>query len=144
MLHAIDRRASARDGRALHGGRFSYVLRILIIEDDEQVRRFLKRVLSREGYRVTAVATGRHALQVLRETATDVVLVDMSIPDIDGPCLVRQIASEFLFVKAIALSGEMTAPMRSLAIRSGAAATAPKPITCRELCSVIRSVSDVP
>ena len=63
----------------------AYAPRILIVEDDASVRRLFEHVLSEDGYYVTSVGTGRHALLVLRDVAFDAVIVDMSLPDLDGP-----------------------------------------------------------
>jgi DNA-binding NtrC family response regulator len=58
--------------------------RVLIIEDDEQVRQFLTECLSRAGYDVKAAATGRAALAMLETTMFDAALLDIHLPDMLG------------------------------------------------------------
>jgi len=111
----------------------SYAPRILVVEDDGIVRQFLETVLGQDGYYITAVATGRHALRIVREMHFEVVLVDMSLPDWDGPNLIREILSDLPHLKTLAMSGAMGASMRGLAIQAGADAICQKPVTPEEL-----------
>jgi hypothetical protein len=60
---------------------------------------FFERVLSADGYYVTDVATGRHALRCLRDTAFDLIVIDMSLPDIDGFLLQRPCCSRDLVLR---------------------------------------------
>lgn len=120
----------------------AYAPRVLIVEDEDPVRRLFEQILSEDGYYVTAVATGRHALQVVRDTTFDVAIVDMGLPDGDGPDLVRNIVSEFPHIHAVALSGEMGTGMSRLARQAGAVWTAQKPITPQELRNAIYGLLD--
>ena len=58
--------------------------RILIVEDDPTLRRILLDNLLFEGYRAEAVADGRSALNHVRSSAPDLVVLDLTLPDIDG------------------------------------------------------------
>lgn len=119
-----------------------YAPRILIVEDDASVRRLFEHVLSEDGYYVTSVGTGRHALLVLRDVAFDAVIVDMSLPDLDGPEVLREIASEFPHIKAVAISGAMERHMQHEARVAGAVASFQKPITPKNLRNVVYTVLD--
>jgi len=57
---------------------------ILVVEDDVVVCRTLCRLLRREGYAVTYVSEGRQALQSAQSTLPDLVLLDLTLPDMDG------------------------------------------------------------
>jgi two-component system, OmpR family, response regulator MprA len=59
-------------------------MRVLVIEDDPQMRSLLTRSLSYEGYQVEAVASGREAIQRVDIAAPDLVLLDLMLPDVDG------------------------------------------------------------
>ena len=58
--------------------------RILIVEDDPTLRRLLRDNLVFEGYRVEAVADGKSAIAHVRSSAPDLVVLDLTLPDIDG------------------------------------------------------------
>ena len=66
---------------------------ILVIEDDDNVRKLLRRSLEGLGYGVLAAATSREAIAVYREhgDVIDAVLCDVVLPDVGGPDTVRQI-----------------------------------------------------
>jgi len=58
--------------------------RILIIEDDEEILRVLKRVLTYEGYIVDTALTGKAGLTLASEQAPDLVILDLMLPNMDG------------------------------------------------------------
>lgn len=58
--------------------------RVLIVEDDDELRRFLLALLRDRGLTVDAAENGRTALDLLRETQYSVVLLDLVLPDIEG------------------------------------------------------------
>lgn len=66
-------------------------LRILVIDDDEDICLYLKEFLSGEGYRVTTVTKPLDALPEIREGRHQIVLLDVRMPDIDGIQLLREI-----------------------------------------------------
>jgi len=66
-------------------------LRILVIDDDEDICLYLKEFLSREGYRVTTVTRPMDALPEIKEGRHQVVLLDVRMPEVDGVQLLREI-----------------------------------------------------
>ena len=66
-------------------------LRILVIDDDEDICLYLKEFLSREGYRVTTVTKPRDALPEIKEGRHQIVLLDVRMPEINGVELLRQL-----------------------------------------------------
>ena len=58
--------------------------RILIVEDDPTLRRVLRDNLIFEGYRVDAVSDGKSAINYVRASAPDLVVLDLTLPDFDG------------------------------------------------------------
>jgi two-component system cell cycle sensor histidine kinase/response regulator CckA len=117
-------------------------IRILIVEDEAGVRRFFQRILSEDGYLVTGAGTGGHARLLLRETGFDAAVVDMSLPDEDGPDLIRHMRSDYPFLAILACSGNMAGSMRKLAIAAGATALFEKPISARKLQEAVYAVLD--
>jgi CheY-like chemotaxis protein len=116
--------------------------KVLIVEDEPAVRRLFQRILSEGGYQVQVSGTGRHARLLLRDSTFDLVLADMSLPDVDGPDLIRDIVADYPFVRILACSGTMLGSMRELALGAGAAAVFEKPITARKLLEAVSRVID--
>ena len=59
-------------------------MRILIVDDDDQVRRFVSRALEGEGYDCQTAANGREAMKKIGSDTFDVVLLDVLMPEADG------------------------------------------------------------
>jgi DNA-binding response OmpR family regulator len=117
----------------------SYAPRILIVDDESEVRDFYEQALSEDGYYVTAVGTVRHGLRVLSDGEFQVIVLDLSLPDGDGLEVVRQIHGEYPRVSILAISGFMVGDMSSIALAAGATATLLKPtIPCEFLNTVYR------
>ena len=79
--------------------------RILIIDDEEQIRRVFKEMLRRFGYEVLEAANGEEGLALQREKTADLIITDVIMPDKDGLETIRQLRREFPEVKIIAISG---------------------------------------
>ena len=71
----------------------SMKLRVLVVDDDEDICLYLKEFLNREGYRVSAVTKPRDALPEIKEGKYQIVLLDVRMPDLDGVSLLREIRS---------------------------------------------------
>jgi DNA-binding NtrC family response regulator len=63
--------------------------RILVVDDDESIRNTMKAILNDEGYVVDVAATGRDAVQKTEESAYNVALIDIRLPDMEGVELLR-------------------------------------------------------
>lgn len=75
---------------------------ILIVEDEYKIRQVLNSYLVHAGYRVEEVENGLMALSILEQTAIDLVLLDLMLPDITGEELCKQIRSISPVPKALA------------------------------------------
>jgi DNA-binding response OmpR family regulator len=114
-----------------------YAPRILIVDDEPSVRTFFDRVLSEDGYYVDAVGTARQALRALGDGAFEVVLVDISLPDIDGVKLMRQMRMDAPYLRILATSGFLVGTMVDVVMMAGATATLEKPTTPDELRNAV-------
>jgi putative nucleotidyltransferase with HDIG domain len=118
--------------------------KILFVEDDGILREAAKRILADEGYEVTTVANGREALDALKEASPDLIVSDISMPELDGFALLDAVrASEtgltipFLFISA------NTDPQKvSKARRHAADDYIFKPFEVSELLDAVRSRLD--
>jgi CheY-like chemotaxis protein len=68
--------------------------RILIVDDDEEVRKFLETLLSIEGYQVQAASDGNQALELVRKNAPDIIITDLMMPGSGGYDVVRALQTE--------------------------------------------------
>ena len=66
--------------------------RVLVVDDDEAIRRVVRLVLQREKYQVGVAATGRQGLDSLASQTPDLIILDLSLPDIGGLELSRSYA----------------------------------------------------
>ncbi|HEU0035179.1 MAG TPA: response regulator [Kofleriaceae bacterium] len=109
---------------------------ILIIDDDEAVRRFLRTVLNGQGYRTVEAATVGAGIDVLTNTEPDVVLLDLGLPDGDGVDVLRAMPERH--VPVIVLSARGQEGDKVVALDSGADDYLTKPFGSSELLARIR------
>ena len=122
-------------------------LRVLVVEDDDDTREFLKRLLESHGAGVTAVANAKQALDAFARGAPEVMVSDIGLPEIDGFELmqrVRQLANDAAQgVPAIALTAFARAEDRTRALRAGYQAHLAKPVESAELLATIASFAEL-
>jgi len=82
--------------------------RILVVEDNAAVRYIVVRLLATAGYDVTETATAKDALQAWHEGGIDLVLTDVSLPDMNGFEMILQIRAHAPGYPIIAMSGRET------------------------------------
>lgn len=82
-------------------------MKILIVDDDEQVRRFVSRALVDEGFDCETASNGRHAIEQISAGKYDIVLLDVLMPEADGVQVLNEMRNLSLgeSVKVIAMSG---------------------------------------
>lgn len=78
---------------------------ILLIDDEDQVRRLFQIVLEGAGYRVLTAESGQHGLRLLQHQEVDLILVDIFMPDMDGLELIQLLRKTRPASKIIAISG---------------------------------------
>ncbi len=79
--------------------------RILIIEDEEMMREFLRELLEEAGYQVEEAENGVVGVELYRKAPADLVITDLFMPEKDGIEAVLELQSDFPEVKIIAVSG---------------------------------------
>ncbi len=112
--------------------------RILVVDDDPQIRRVLKVTLSGQGYEVDDAKNGEVALEKVRELRFDLVLLDMNMPGIDGleACRAIREGSEIAIVMLTVRDNEADAVA---ALDAGADDYVTKPFGTPELLARIRA-----
>jgi two-component system, cell cycle sensor histidine kinase and response regulator CckA len=81
--------------------------RILVVDDEELVRTHLRRLLERRGFHVLDVADGKAAIAAVKRTRPDVVLLDLSMRELDGVDVVRRLRAEGSHVPIVLCSGDL-------------------------------------
>src|SRR2546422_1930939 len=117
--------------------------RILVIDDQEAIRRIVRRSLEQEGHQVMDASDGEMGMQVLARHGADLVITDIFMPGQDGILTLRQVRTQFLGVKVIVISGGDSSGMLDLrkdAELLGAVKSLPKPFTAREIVDLVRRV----
>lgn len=112
---------------------------ILIVEDNELNREMLSRRLTRRGYTVVLAVDGEQGLAVARSSVPDLVLMDMSLPLIDGWEATRRLKSDpaLRHIPVIALTAHAMANDRDKALQAGCDDYDTKPIELPRLLAKI-------
>ena len=113
---------------------------ILVVDDEESIRKLLETILTAEGYDVCAAADGREAVEVMRQRNIDLVITDLVMPESEGLETIQTLRGGQPALKIIAMSGAFGGKFLSAAIKLGASATLLKPIGRDRLLSTVRDV----
>ena len=114
-------------------------LRILVVDDEKAIRRFLKASLSSHGYNVFESATGREALERSVSSHPDVIILDLGLPDVDGIEVIRKIRKRAK-TPIIVLSVREDASDKIAALNLGADDYLTKPFSIGELLARLKAV----
>lgn len=106
---------------------------ILVVEDDPSVAAVLRRVLSRLDPGIACVSTGAAAVSRLGMGGIRLVVLDLSLPDLDGTDVCRRVREDGFSGRILALSARYGASVPGLALRAGADEFMPKPFTITDL-----------
>jgi two-component system KDP operon response regulator KdpE len=115
------------------------VMTALLIEDEKEIRRLLRRVLPNYGYRLVEAATGRDGLEKLTENMPDFVLLDLGLPDCDGMEIIRKMR-KWTSVPIIVLSARDREQVKVKSLDNGADDYLTKPFSLNELLARMRRV----
>jgi CheY-like chemotaxis protein len=103
--------------------------RVLVIDDDEIIRRLLAVILEKQGYEVDAAASGADALERLEALAPHLVLIDATMPDMDGYEVCRRIGASAVARPHLVMMSAAAGPEeRDRAREAGADEFVAKPI----------------
>lgn len=111
---------------------------ILLIEDEPEIRRFLRTTLPAHGYRLREATTGQDGLTEAKARNPDLILLDLGLPDLDGTDVIRQVR-EWAQVPIIVLSARDQEQAKVAALDLGADDYVMKPFGVNELLARIRA-----
>jgi two-component system KDP operon response regulator KdpE len=113
--------------------------RILVIDDERQIRRFLRIALEAQGYEVLEAATGREGLALAATRTPELVILDLGLPDLDGHAVLAELRG-WSPVPVIVLSVRAAEGEKVRALDDGANDYVTKPFGIEELTARIRVV----
>jgi two-component system KDP operon response regulator KdpE len=113
--------------------------RILVVDDEERMVRFIRLNLEHDGFQVSEAFNGKQAVQRLRDVNPDLILLDVMMPDLDG-FEVLEMVREISNVPVIMLTAKGEEDDRVRGLEKGADDYITKPFSPRELVSRVRAV----
>ena len=113
--------------------------RILVVDDEERMVRFIRLNLEHDGFQVSEAFNGKQAVQRLRDVNPDLILLDVMMPDLDG-FEVLEMIREISNVPVIMLTAKGEEDDRVRGLEKGADDYVTKPFSPRELVSRVRAV----
>jgi len=113
--------------------------RILVVDDEERMVRFIRLNLEHDGFQVSEAFNGKQAVQRLRDVNPDLILLDVMMPDLDG-FEVLEMVREISNVPVIMLTAKGEEDDRVRGLEKGADDYVTKPFSPRELVSRVRAV----
>jgi DNA-binding response OmpR family regulator len=113
--------------------------RILVVDDEERMVRFIRMNLEHDGFQVVEAFNGKQAIDKLRETTPDLILLDVMMPDLDGFDVLETIR-EHSNVPVIMLTAKGEEDDRVRGLELGADDYVTKPFSPRELVSRVKAV----
>lgn len=119
------------------------MLKLLLIEDNEQVWDFLSRRLQKRGFEVLLAYDGEAGLATARASQPDIVLLDMNLPLMDGWTVARSLRADpqSAQLKIIAMTAHAMAGDREKALEAGCNDYHPKPIDFPRLLTQIQELA---
>jgi len=112
--------------------------RILVVDDDENIRNTMKTILEDEGYIVDLAATGSEAIQKTKQTAYNVALLDIRLPDMEGVELLKMIKDTVPRTRKIMVTGYPSMQNAISALNKSADAYLIKPIDIENFLNIIK------
>lgn len=112
--------------------------RILVVDDEENMRVLLKRVLGKEGYQVECADLGKTALRLAKDNLFDLAVVDVCMPEMDGLEVLKKLKSINRQLPVVIISAYPSWGRKQAAERMGCAAYLSKPVDMKYLKQLIK------
>ena len=115
-------------------------VRVLVVDDDPNIRRMMIAALRRDGYTFIEATNGKEALDVMRQWQPQVVILDLMMPIVSGWDVLRERSADphLQSIPVIVVSANRSAELAS-AVDKGICAFLPKPFDINVLSSLVRS-----
>jgi two-component system KDP operon response regulator KdpE len=113
---------------------------ILVADDEPRILKLFTRLLSDDGYSVTAVDSGEAAVRVLKEQPVDLLILDLSMPEPDGFDVLRSLRAQKPGLRILVISGFMEGALLRASEILGATATLNKTEAPQRLVHTVRTL----
>lgn len=114
-------------------------VRILVVDDDETIRKTMKTILEDEGYLVDTAVSGAEAIRKTRKTYYNIALLDIRLPDMEGVELLRLIGDGVPRTRKIMVTGFPSMQNAIAALNKKADAYLVKPVEVESLLATVKS-----
>jgi DNA-binding NtrC family response regulator len=118
--------------------------RILVVDDEENARIGLSRLLAKEGFTVDSVANGFEALNYLRQQEVNLVVTDINMPEMNGIAFLRELNKSFPNTNVIMVTAYGGVESYIEAMNLGAFEYINKPVKIEELKSILKKIFKEP
>ena len=115
-------------------------MRLLVVEDDKTIREFLTRALAESGFGVDASALGSQAEKMALEGVHDALIVDLTLPDMDGLELIQRLRAQGVTSPVLILSARRSVDERVVGLERGGDDYMTKPFAVAELLARVRAL----
>jgi two-component system, OmpR family, response regulator TctD len=116
-------------------------MKVLLVEDDPSMQTALRRALQRRGMEVDVCGDGRAALDAWKAAAPEVVVLDLTLPGLDGLEVLEQARREHISTPVLILTARGTVGDRIIGLNTGADDYLPKPFDLDELEARVRALA---
>ena len=116
------------------------VKRILVVDDEENTRIGLSKLLSQEGFQVESAANGNDALEMMGQHKVNLVISDINMPDMNGLVFLRELSRKFPSTNVIMMTAYGGVESYLEAMNLGAYEYLHKPVRLDELRSVMKKI----
>jgi DNA-binding NtrC family response regulator len=115
--------------------------RILVVDDEENARMALSKILTHDGYEVSSAGNGLEALNFLRSNAVELIITDLNMPEMNGLMFLRELKRSYPASKVIMITayGEVESYLEAITL--GAFEYINKPVKYDDLKKVIDKIS---
>jgi DNA-binding NtrC family response regulator len=112
--------------------------RILIVDDDENIRKTMQTILEDEGYVIDLATTGNEAVEMTQKTAYNVALLDIRLPDMEGVELLQLMKDNVPRTRKIMVTGYPSMQNAITALNKNADAYLIKPVDVEKLLDIVK------
>jgi CheY-like chemotaxis protein len=115
--------------------------RVLVVDDDEAIRKLIAAILRRRGVAVDNVANGEEALKKLGEQSYDLMLLDLMMPRVDGYTVIERVREQKIPIEIVVVTAAGASQVNAID-RSMVRAVISKPFDVNQLVEVVMAICD--
>lgn len=115
--------------------------RVLVVDDDEAIRKLIAAILRRRSFHVDTVANGEEALRKLAEQPYNVMLLDLMMPKVDGYTVIERLREQKIEVEIVVVTAAGASQVNAID-RSRVRAVISKPFDVSQLVDIVTRVCD--